>query len=411
MLLPALVSGALLLAPREASNPFAAADRAREEALEESLGSASLSSDGLPDGECAAGEGYIVRFASAMPLSEVYAAVEPFAYSLLSGSENRLFLLYLNDAEAFSQRYADKLLYMEKDVPRTVRTTGDVSDADSLPPSEEPSVPDAEAFTRWELAELGVYDALSVTDGSGVTVAVLDSGIDRAHSAFADADIAAGYDAVAHRPGVDGDASGHGTKVAGILAARFSGAEETLGAAPGVTLYPIKVSEDGQTLYTSSLIYALHLAADAGVDVINMSLGGYSRSEAEADAVEYAHRRGCILVAAAGNEGGDETYAGRYSYPASYDHVISVGAYGQDGLICGFFAAQRRAGRRRARRSAHARRRRFGRLCDRRGDKLRLRLCLGRRRPLPRRAARRAVPGRRRAGQAARIRARQRARR
>ena len=336
MLLPALVSGALLLAPREASNPFAAADRAREEALEESLGSASLSSDGLPDGECAAGEGYIVRFASAMPLSEVYAAVEPFAYSLLSGSENRLFLLYLNDAEAFSQRYADKLLYMEKDVPRTVRTTGDVSDADSLPPSEEPSVPDAEAFTRWELAELGVYDALSVTDGSGVTVAVLDSGIDRAHSAFADADIAAGYDAVAHRPGVDGDASGHGTKVAGILAARFSGAEETLGAAPGVTLYPIKVSEDGQTLYTSSLIYALHLAADAGVDVINMSLGGYSRSEAEADAVEYAHRRGCILVAAAGNEGGDETYAGRYSYPASYDHVISVGAYGQDGLICGF---------------------------------------------------------------------------
>lgn len=341
----------------------------------------------------------------------MYAAVEPFAYSLLSGSENRLFLLYLNDAEAFSQRYADKLLYMEKDVPRTVRTTGDVSDADSLPPSEEPSVPDAEAFTRWELAELGVYDALSVTDGSGVTVAVLDSGIDRAHSAFADADIAAGYDAVAHRPGVDGDASGHGTKVAGILAARFSGAEETLGAAPGVTLYPIKVSEDGQTLYTSSLIYALHLAADAGVDVINMSLGGYSRSEAEADAVEYAHRRGCILVAAAGNEGGDETYAGRYSYPASYDHVISVGAYRAGRADLRLFAAQRRAGRRRARRSAHARRRRFGRLCDRRGDKLRLRLCLGRRRPLPRRAARRAVPGRRRAGQAARIRARQRARR
>ena len=54
------------------------------------------------------------------------------------------------------------------------------------------------------------------------------------------------------------------------------------------------------------------------------------------DAVEYAHSRGCILVAAAGNAGGDETYAGCYSYPASYDHVISVGAYGQDGLICGF---------------------------------------------------------------------------
>lgn len=69
--------------------------------------------------------------------------------------------------------------------PAPSAPTGDVSDADSLPPSEEPSVPDAEAFTRWELAELGVYDALSVTDGSGVTVAVLDSGIDRAHSAFA----------------------------------------------------------------------------------------------------------------------------------------------------------------------------------------------------------------------------------
>lgn len=78
------------------------------------------------------------------------------------------------------------------------------------------------------------------------------------------------------------------------------------------------------------------LPPDAGVDVINMSLGGYSRSEAEADAVEYAHSRGCILVAAAGNEGSDKEYAGKMSYPASYDHVISVGAYGQDGLICSF---------------------------------------------------------------------------
>ena len=68
-----------------------------------------------------------------------------------------------------------------------------------------------------------------------------------------------------------------------------------------------------------------------------MSLGGYSRSEAEADAVEYAHSRGCILVAAAGNEGSDKEYAGKMSYPASYDHVISVGALRSgSGLICSF---------------------------------------------------------------------------
>ena len=346
-LLPALLSGGLLFAPRQTSNPFSDADRAREALLEGSLGAFENRPDPFDPsvGNVPAGEGYIVRFSPTAPLSEVYEIVEPFSYTLLSGSENRLFLLYLNDADAFSRENADKLLYMEKDVSRTVRTTARSTASDgevipSAPSNEDDGSSESsdwqDAFTRWELAELGVYDALDVTDGSGVTVAVLDSGLDRSHSAFAGADIAAGYDAVAHRPGVDSDESGHGTKVTGILVARFAGDSETLGVSPGVSVYPIKVSEDGKTLYTSSLIYALHLAADAGVDVINMSLGGYSRSEAEADAVEYAHSRGCILVAAAGNEGSDKEYAGKMSYPASYDHVISVGAYGQDGLICSF---------------------------------------------------------------------------
>ena len=190
-----------------------AADRAREEALEESLGSASLSADGLPDGNARRGGGISSASRPRCPLSEVYAAVEPFAYSLLSGSENRLFLLYLNDAEAFSQRYADKLLYGKRTFPAPSAQPATSRTRIRSPRRRSRLCRTPKRLPAGELAELGVYDALSVTDGSGVTVAVLDSGIDRAHSAFADADIAAGYDAVAHRPGVDGDASGHGTRL------------------------------------------------------------------------------------------------------------------------------------------------------------------------------------------------------
>lgn len=136
-LLPALLSGGLLFAPRQTSNPFSDADRAREALLEGSLGAFENRPDPFDPsvGNVPAGEGYIVRFSPTAPLSEVYEIVEPFSYTLLSGSENRLFLLYLNDADAFSRENADKLLYMEKDVSRTVRTTArsTASDGEVIP--------------------------------------------------------------------------------------------------------------------------------------------------------------------------------------------------------------------------------------------------------------------------------------
>ena len=91
-----------------------------------------------------------------------------------------------------------------------------------------------------------------------------------------------------------------------------------------MTLYPDQGLGGRQTLYTSSLIYALHLAADAGVDVINMS-GRLCPARRPRRTRSSTHSRGCILVAAAGNKGGDENYAGRYSIRRRMTTMIGLG--------------------------------------------------------------------------------------
>ena len=134
-------------------------------------------------------------------------------------------------------------------------------------------------------------------------VAVLDSGLNRGHEDLDGSRILAGYDTITQRPLVETDSVGHGTKVTGIIAASLDNALGVAGIAPGVTVYPVRVTQDGKTINTSNIVYALYLAVDAGADVINMSLGGYAHSTAEEDAVNNAYENGCILVAASGNEG------------------------------------------------------------------------------------------------------------
>ena len=135
LLLPTLLSGGLLLAPRQTSNPFSDADHAREALLEGSLGAFENRRDPCDPsvGNIPAGEGYIVRFSPTVPLSAVYEIVEPFSYTLLSGSENRLFLLYLNDADAFSRENADKLLYMNHELFTMIDNTVSVELLARLP--------------------------------------------------------------------------------------------------------------------------------------------------------------------------------------------------------------------------------------------------------------------------------------
>lgn len=147
-------------------------------------------------------------------------------------------------------------------------------------------------------------------DGEGVMVGILDSGI-QAHSFFDDAyivhiDLAGG--------GVAGDGAGHGTSVASIITGRE-------GIAPDTELFVVRVLDDEGLGNSYHVAEGIMQAVDMGVEIINMSLGVYQDTVLLRQAVQYAHERGVIMVAAAGNDG----YAG-LSYPAAYSEVLAVTA-------------------------------------------------------------------------------------
>jgi subtilisin len=159
--------------------------------------------------------------------------------------------------------------------------------------------------------------------GSNVRVAVLDSGVDIAHPQLRSR-VAAGFDAYGGR---GRDNCGHGTAVAGVVAAEHDG-EETVGVAPEATILPVRVLRYDRFYGAcggddASIISGLQWAADparGAADVINMSLSGPQRSRALGDAIRAATSRGVLVVAASGNSG-DRTV----NYPAAYPGVVSVG--------------------------------------------------------------------------------------
>ena len=159
--------------------------------------------------------------------------------------------------------------------------------------------------------------------GAGVKVAVLDSGIDPSHP---DLNVVGGYNGVAQTASGWADdlgiCNGHGTHIAGTIAARENGAG-VIGVAPAVQLYAIKVFQDvsGQCLaFTSSQIAGLNWAVSQGVRLVNVSIGSTGTSFSYESAMQAAAAQGTYVVAAAGNSGG------AMSYPGYSDQVIGVAA-------------------------------------------------------------------------------------
>lgn len=121
------------------------------------------------------------------------------------------------------------------------------------------------------------------------------------------------------------DGNGHGTHVAGTIAA-LNNNEGVVGVYPGVDLHIVKIFNDsGQWTFASDLIDGIDQCQNAGANVVNMSLGGGSSSTAERNAMQTFANNGILLVAAAGNSGNSSL-----SYPASYDAVVSVAAVGSN---------------------------------------------------------------------------------
>lgn len=187
----------------------------------------------------------------------------------------------------------------------------------------------------WPLQRYDPKRLAGLADGRGITVAVIDSGVDARNPQLRGA-VQSGTDQL------DGGASvldcvGHGTGVAGVIAARPTAETSFRGLAPGVTVLALRVSElieleDGTTTgrrgSAAGLAAAIRDAVARGARVINLSLVSYRDEPDVREAVKFALSRDVVLVAAAGNrfEEGNKT-----PYPAAYDGVVGVGAIGPDG--------------------------------------------------------------------------------
>ena len=188
----------------------------------------------------------------------------------------------------------------------------------------------------WNLDMIGAPEAWTAntngrgTTGADVTIAVIDTGIDYNHREFKGR-IRAGYDFV-DGDSIAEDANGHGTHVAGTIAAAKDGHGIT-GVAHDATIMPIRVLDQNGAGYLSDVIRGIRWATNNGADVINLSLGGSGYSQAMADAIRHASRRGTVVVMAAGNAGGASP-----EYPAAHaiEHGIAVGAVQRDGRIANF---------------------------------------------------------------------------
>ncbi len=196
---------------------------------------------------------------------------------------------------------------------------------------------------QWGLTAIKAREAWKTTRGEGVTVAVLDTGVDATHPDLSGS-VLEGKDLVGF--GAErGDAAWarHGTAMAGIIAGHGhgpDGAKGVLGVAPGATLLPVRVlleeddpaREKARRTRGGALAEGIRWAVDNGADVINLSLGDDSDSahpDAQQDAaVRYALRNGVIVVASAGNDGKEGDHV---SYPAAYPGVIAVTAVDERG--------------------------------------------------------------------------------
>lgn len=192
------------------------------------------------------------------------------------------------------------------------------------------STNDTYASSLWginRIAAQTAWDMPGVNRGSGVKVAVVDTGVS-VHDDLAGT-ILAGYDATAAAGNGRNDGHGHGTHVAGTIAATANNGRGVAGVAPNASIIPVKVLSDSGSGYTSDVAEGIIWAADHGADIISMSLGGGAASAMQT-AVEYAQSKGDLVVAAAGNsrQSGSPT-----SYPAAYAGVLGVAATTSDDSI------------------------------------------------------------------------------
>ena len=172
----------------------------------------------------------------------------------------------------------------------------------------------------WGINRVHAPAAWPITEGKGVKVAVIDTGIDYTHPELA-GQVDGGYSAITktENPADYMDDNGHGSHVSGTIAAHRDG-KGVVGVAPQARLYAVKVLDADGSGNLSDVIDGIVWAAKNHMDVANMSLGAPVDSEAMKRAVRFARGSGVVIICAAGNSGGS------VGFPGAYEDVIAVAA-------------------------------------------------------------------------------------
>jgi type VII secretion-associated serine protease mycosin len=204
-----------------------------------------------------------------------------------------------------------------------------VAGVNAVPALAEPAplLGDAVRQDQYQLKALDVADAWTYSSGAGVTVAVIDSGVD-AHHVDLDGQVLPGLDLVNPKGNGDIDLVGHGTTVSAIIAGKDDD-NGVMGIAPKAKILPVRVL-DQQNRYDDAMIVAkgVRWAVDHGARVINLSLGGSGSSAALAAALDYAFAKDVVVVACTGNA--SAAPAGGVWYPAREPGVLAVAGMERD---------------------------------------------------------------------------------
>ena len=185
---------------------------------------------------------------------------------------------------------------------------------------------DAELDNSWGVNRIGAGTVHTDNKGTGVTVAIIDSGIAHSHPDL-DGNYAGGFDFV-NTDNDPWDDYGHGTHVAGTVAAEDNDVDvSVVGVAPEALIYGLKVLNASGGGYWSDIIAAMQWCVDNGIQVANLSLGSSRNPGGTVQAAfDNAEAAGVVTVAAAGNDGNPSGKGNNVSYPARYGSVIAVAA-------------------------------------------------------------------------------------
>jgi len=199
---------------------------------------------------------------------------------------------------------------------------------------------DTDFNAQWYLEKINATSVRkSGLSGEGVKIAIIDSGINSSHPDLNQSNILQGYNCTFGAEDINdySDNIGHGTMVAGIIAAQTDNELDISGIASNAQIIPIKIT-DTNSLNISSIFLGLEKALETDCDIINMSFGGAITDEEALSVlksyIDKAEEKGIIVVAAVGNSGHTDNVM---NYPAGFDNVIGVGSVDED-LTSSYFS-------------------------------------------------------------------------